>query len=71
MQKSVRIHVYRNGKNIKVKNNLGGEWVFKATQSHYVIASLVGLTMANWFEHEEACSDEFEMTLNVESLDKK
>ena len=71
MQKNVEIHVYRNGRKLKIKNNMGGEWEFKATQPSCVIASLIGMTMANQFDQEQACSDEFEMTLIVESLDKK
>lgn len=50
---------------------MGGEWEFKSTRPQPLIASLVGLTMSEWFAHEETCSDEFEMTLYVESLDKK
>ena len=71
MKKNTEIHVYRNGEKIKIENNMGGEWEFKSTRPEQLIASLVGLTMAEWFCHEETCSDEFEMTLYVESLNKK
>lgn len=71
MKKNAEIRVYRNGENIKIKNNMGGEWEFKTTRPQPMIAALVGLTMTEWFNHEETCSDEFEMTLYVESLDKK
>ena len=50
---------------------MGGEWEFKSTRPQPMIAALVGLTMTEWFSHEETCSDEFEMTLYVESLNKK
>ena len=71
MVKNAEIHVYRNGENIKVENNMGGKWEFKAFRPEHMIAALVGLTMAEWFSGEEMRSDEFEMTLYVESLNKK
>ncbi len=71
MKKNAEIHVYRNGEDIKISNNMGGKWEFKATRPEQIIASLVGLTMAEWFDQECMSSIEFEMTLYVESLDKK
>lgn len=71
MKKNAEIRVYRNGENIKISNNMGGKWEFKATRPEQIIASLVGLTMAEWFDQESMTSIEFEMTLYVESLDKK
>ena len=50
---------------------MGGEWKFKSTRPVQLVASLVGLTMAEWFDQESMSSIEFEMTLCVESLDKK
>lgn len=71
MKKNVEIRVYRNDENICVSNNMGGEWKFKTNRPIQLISSLVGLTMAEWFDHESMSSIEFEMTLYVESLDKK
>lgn len=71
MKKNAEIYVYRNGENIKIKNNMGGVWEFKSNRPQPIIASLVGLTMSEWFGYEETNSDEFEMTLYVESLNKK
>lgn len=50
---------------------MGGEWRFKTNRPIQLISSLVGLTMAEWFDQESMSSIEFEMTLYVESLDKK
>lgn len=71
MKKNVEIRVYRNDENICVSNNMGGEWRFKSSSPVPLISSLVGLTMAEWFDQESMSSIEFEMTLYVESLDKK
>ena len=50
---------------------MGGEWRFKSSRPVPLISSLVGLTMAEWFDQQSMSSIEFEMTLYVESLDKK
>lgn len=71
MKKNVEIRVHRIGDNIVISNNMGGEWKFKSTRPVQLVSSLVGLTMAEWFDHESMSSVEFEMTLYVESLDKK
>lgn len=71
MKKEVQVKVERRGKKVRVQNSLGMDMEIQTTKADYIISSLVGLTMAEFFQHFDSIHSEFQMTLYVEGLNNK
>ena len=71
MKKEVQIKVDRCNDKVRVHNNLGMDVVIETNKADYVISSLVGLTMAEFFHNSDCLMSEFQMTLYVEGLTDK
>ncbi len=71
MKKKVRIKIDRWDGKVRIQNNLGMDVVIETTKADYVISSLVGLTMAEFFQNSDNLMREFQMTLSVEGLNHK
>ena len=71
MVKEVQIKVDRCGDKVRIQNNLGMFVEIETNKADYVISSLVGLTMAEFFQNSDSIYSEFQMTLYVEGLTNK
>lgn len=69
MCKVVQVQIKKDGEEIKVENSFGQRWSFKATDSDYIIAAMVGMTLAHHFNSYNSEVSQFTMSLNVE-IDK-
>lgn len=71
MLKKVLVKVDRYPDKVRVQNDLGMDVTIQTNEADYVVSSLVGLTMAEFFKNSEYLMDEFQMTLLVEGLTVK
>lgn len=71
MKKEVIVKVDKVGDKVIVSNNLGMRQVLETNKVDYMVASLVGLTMAEFFQDSNYLMQEFQMTLYVEGLEEK
>ena len=65
MNKAVTIKVEKKDGKTIISNSYGKVWQVECNDSEMLIASLVGLTMGEWFRDKEYYGREIEMTLNV------
>ena len=65
MEKAVTIKVEKKDGQTIISNSYGMVWKVECNDSEMLIASLVGLTMGEWFRDREYYGREIEMTLNV------
>lgn len=65
MEKAVTIKVVKKDGQTIISNSYGKVWKVECNDSEMLVASLVGLTMGEWFRDRESYGREIEMTLNV------
>lgn len=65
MEKAVTIKVEKKDGQTIISNSYGKVWKVECNDSEMLIASLVGLTMGEWFRDKEYYGREITMTLNV------
>lgn len=65
MNKAVTIKVEKKDDQTIISNSYGKVWKVECNDSDNLIASLVGLTMAEYFRDREYLGREIVMTLNV------
>lgn len=65
MNKAITIKVEKKDGQTIISNSNGKVWKVECNDSEMLIASLVGLTMGDWFRNREYYGREIEMTLNV------
>ena len=65
MERAVTIKVEKKDGLTIISNSNGKVWKVECNDSEMLIASLVGLTMGDWFRSREYYGREIEMTLNV------
>ena len=65
MEKAVTIRVEKKDGQTIISNSYGKVWKVECNDAEMLVASLVGLTMGEWFRDREYYGREIEMTLNV------
>lgn len=65
MKKAVTIRVEKKDGQTIISNSYGKVWKVECNDAEMLIASLVGLTMGEWFRDKDYYGREIEMTLNV------
>lgn len=65
MNKTVTIKVEEKDGQTIISNSYGKVWKMETNECDYLIASLVGLTMAEFYRDSEYLGREIEITLNV------
>lgn len=65
MNKAVTIKVEKKDGQTIISNSYGKVWKVECNDCDSLIASLVGLTMAEYFRDREYLGREIDMTLNV------
>lgn len=65
MEKAVTIKVEKKDGQTIISNSYGKVWNVECNDAEMLVASLVGLTMGEWFRDREYYGREIEMTLNV------
>lgn len=65
MERAVTIKVEKRDGHTIISNSNGKVWKVQCNDSEMLIASLVGLTMAEYFRDREYLGREIDMTLNV------
>ena len=65
MNKAVTIRVEKKDGQTIISNSYGKVWKVECNDTEMLLASLVGLTMAEFFRNKDYYRQEIEMTLNV------
>lgn len=65
MEKAVTIKVEKNDGQTVISNSYGKVWKVETNEADMLIASLVGLTMGEFFRDKSYLGREISMTLNV------
>ena len=65
MERKVTIKVEEKDGQTIISNSYGKFWKMESNECDYLIASLVGLTMAEYFRDREYLGKEIDMTLSV------
>lgn len=70
MEKKVIVKVERKDGMTIISNSYGKVWKVECNDSSMLLASLVGLTMGEFFRDKDYFTNEIAMTLNVSVRDK-
>ena len=65
MEKTVSIKIVKTDGQTIISNSYGKVWKVECNDSEMLVASLVGLTMGEWFRDKDYLGREISMTLNV------
>ena len=65
MEKAVTVRIEKKDGQTIISNSYGKVWKVECNDSEMLVASLVGLTMGEWFRDRQYYGRDIEMTLNV------
>lgn len=65
MERNVTIKVEKKDGLTIISNSYGKVWKMECNDTEMLVASLVGLTMGEWFRDQSKYANEIELSLNV------